>query len=652
MDVLIEGACSYKAEASIRFSISNEHVLFDVSVSLAKVEKDTSKHNVAIIFFIEGPLKENVSAPFYLILPGLSKDSVLFSLYILTMYQLRDYQQEAVNATIKYFQKAKEPALIVLPTGAGKSLVIAELARIARGRVLVLAHVKELVEQNHQKYTSYGLEAGIFSASLGKKDFSEKAIFGSIQSVARASDDFFRNFSLVIIDECHRIADDGETQYQDVIKKLKDQNQNLCVLGLTATPYRLGLGWIYEYSHLGELKTEQKRFFKRCVFELPISYMIKNRFLTPPVKIDIPVTSYDFSELTEKNRMYTAGEVEELLKNQKRLTPLIVKNIVDITEKFDRKGVMIFSANVKHAEEILSYLPGGEAKIILGDTDIRERDLIVGEFKERRFKYLVNVSVLTTGFDAPHVDVIAILRPTESNSLYQQIVGRGLRLAEGKTDCFVLDYTGMGHDIYAPEISDKKPSKESVPVLIDCPVCNFQNTFWGIVDFEGEVIEHFGRKCRMSTCGHRFRFKLCHACGKENDITARACEECEAILIDADSKLKQAKLSKNAHILTPERVTFEERLDKNANPYLEVRYYDVDAQYLSEAHFFSSPSSLKKFHVNFLRSHLKRPEIAVDIKSPKDVIDVQKRLRLPAFVIARKQEKFWKITEKVFSEEL
>lgn len=576
------------------------------------------------------------------------------------MYQLRDYQQEAVNATIKYFQKAKEPALVVLPTGAGKSLVIAELARIARGRVLILAHVKELVEQNHQKYTSYGLEAGIFSASLGKKDSSEKAIFGSIQSVARAPDDFFQNFSLVIIDECHRIAEDGDTQYQDVIKKLKEKNPNLCVLGLTATPYRLGLGWIYEYSQAGELKTEQKRFFKRCLFELPISYMIKNRFLTPPVKIDIPVTSYDFSELTEKGRMYTASEVEELLKNQKRLTPLIVKNIVDITEKFDRKGVMIFSANVKHAEEILSYLPEGEAKIILGDTDIKERDRIVGEFKGKQFKYLVNVSVLTTGFDAPHVDVIAILRPTESNSLYQQIVGRGLRLSEGKTDCFVLDYTGMGHDIYAPEISDKKQSKESVPVSVDCPKCGFLNTFWGIVDYDGDVIEHFGRKCRGAThddlkitlCNYRFRFKICHACGNENDITARVCENCEAILIDADSKLKQARLSKNAHILTPEKVTFEEKMDKNSNSYLEVRYYDADAQYLSEAHFFSTPSSLKKFYVNFLRFHLKRPERTYLIKNPKDVIKIQNNLRLPAFIIARKQEKFWKITEKVFSEEL
>lgn len=578
------------------------------------------------------------------------------------MYKLRSYQQEAVDSTIKYFQKKREPALIVLPTGAGKSLVIAELAKIARGRVLVLAHVKELVEQNHAKYSSYGLEAGIYSAGLGKKDWDQKAIFGSVQSVARAPDDFFSEFSLLIIDECHRVAEEGATQYQEVIQKLKERNPNLCILGLTATPYRLGLGWIYEYSHTGELKTEQKRFFKQCVYELPLSYMIKNKFLTTPVKVDIPVTCYDFSELTDKNRMYTMAEVEELLKNQKRLTPLIVKNIVDITERFNRQGVMIFSSTVKHAEEILSFLPEGEARLVLGDTDISQRDKIVEAFKEKKFKYLVNVSVLTTGFDAPHVDVIAILRPTESNSLYQQIVGRGLRLDPGKTDCFILDYTGMGHDIYTPEISDKKPAKESVPVFVPCPQCGFENTFWGIVDYDGDIIEHFGRKCRGAThdvatlkitpCGYRFRYKLCHACGKENDVTARECESCEATLIDADSKLKQAKLSRNAHVMTPERITFEERLDKNSNPYLEVRYYDCDAQYVSEAHFFTHPSSVKKFQINFLRSHLKRPELSIEIQSPQDVIKNQKNLRLPSFVIARKQEKFWKITEKVFAEEL
>src|SRR4051794_19923417 len=143
------------------------------------------------------------------------------------MYQLRDYQQTAVENAVKYFKKKRAPAVVVLPTGAGKSLVIAELARVAKGRVLVLAHVKELVEQNYEKYVSLGLSAGIFSASLGKKDRSHKAIFGSVQSIARASDEFFDDFSLLVIDECHRVADEGATQYQDVIKKLRERNSDL-----------------------------------------------------------------------------------------------------------------------------------------------------------------------------------------------------------------------------------------------------------------------------------------------------------------------------------------------------------------------------------------------------------------------------------------
>jgi DNA repair protein RadD len=182
------------------------------------------------------------------------------------------------------------------------------------------------------------------------------------------------------------------------------------------------------------------------------------------------------------------------------------------------------------------------------------------------------------------------------------------------------------------------------------------------VDHDGDVIEHFGRKCRgavqdaktmqVTPCGFRFRFKICHSCGSQNDITARECEKCQAILIDADAKLKQAKLSKNAHILTPDRITFEERKDRNSNSYLEIRYYDLDAQYVSEAHFFSNPSAIKKFNINFLRSHLRRPEMAIEIRTPEDVIRYQGLFRLPSFVIARKQDKFWKITEKVFAEEL
>lgn len=130
------------------------------------------------------------------------------------------------------------------------------------------------------------------------------------------------------------MAEEGSTQYQDVITKLRAKNPEICILGLTATPYRMGLGWIYEQAMNGEVKSAKPRFFKRCVFELPLTYMIKERYLTVPIKVDIPVTCYDFSELGDREGPYSTAEVEEILKGQKRLTPLIIKNVIDITERF------------------------------------------------------------------------------------------------------------------------------------------------------------------------------------------------------------------------------------------------------------------------------------------------------------------------------
>ena len=578
------------------------------------------------------------------------------------MYTLRTYQQEAVDRTLNYFRKRRDPAVIVLPTGAGKSLVIAELAKIAIGRVLVLAHVKELVEQNHLKYESYGLHAGIYSAGLNQKDSEQKVIFGSIQSVAKAKDAFFKDFTLVVIDECHRVGLEPDSQYAKVITQLKLNNPRICILGLTATPYRLGLGWIYNYALRGELKTQEQRFFKHCIYDLPLEYMISNQYLTPPVQLDIPVTSYDFSELIEGGNAYTMAQLEEALHQQRRLTPLIIKNIIDITESDQRQGVMIFSSTVKHAQEIMNHLPPGQARLVVGTTELSERDQIVHDFKQKAFKYLVNVSVLTTGFDAAHVDVIAILRPTESISLYQQIVGRGLRLDTDKKDCLVLDYTGMGHSIFSPEIGEKKTASESVAVQVPCPECGFINDFWGILDDDGKLLEHFGRKCRgghvntdnyeLIPCGYRFRFKVCTQCSAENDISARDCSNCGCELIDPDTKLKQARLSKDAHVLTPDSIEMLERVDKKGTPYLQVKYYDYDAQFVAEMHYLNNPTSLKKFSINFLRSHLRKPEQKVHISSVSDAVKLRAQLRMPSFVIARKQGKFWKITEKIFSEEL
>tara|TARA_B110000037_G_scaffold220686_1_gene289274 strand:- start:818 stop:2554 length:1737 start_codon:yes stop_codon:yes gene_type:complete len=578
------------------------------------------------------------------------------------MYTLRTYQQEAVDSTLNYFRKRRNPAVIVLPTGAGKSLVIAELAKIAKGRVLVLAHVKELVEQNHLKYESYGLHAGIYSAGLNQKDSEQKVIFGSIQSVAKAKDAFFKDFTLVVIDECHRVGLEPDSQYAKVITQLKLNNPRICILGLTATPYRLGLGWIYNYALRGETKTQDLRFFKHCIYDLPLEYMISNKYLTPPVKVDIPVTSYDFSELIEGGQSYTMAQLEEALHQQRRLTPLIIKNIIDITESDQRQGVMIFSSTVKHAQEIMNHLPPEQARLVVGTTELSERDQIVHDFKKKAFKYLVNVSVLTTGFDAAHVDVIAILRPTESISLYQQIIGRGLRLDTNKKDCLVLDYTGMGHSIFSPEIGEKKPTSESVEVQVPCPECGFVNDFWGIVDEDGNLVEHFGRKCRgghvnadtyeLTPCDYLFRFKICTQCSAQNDISARDCRSCGCVLIDPDTKLKQARLSKDAHVLTPDSIEMLERIDKKGTPYLQVKYYDYDAQFVAEMYYLNNATSLKKFAINFLRSHMRKPELKLNISSVSDAVKLRPQLRMPSFVIARKQGKFWRVTEKIFSEEI
>lgn len=271
-------------------------------------------------------------------------------------FTLRPYQQEAVDATLAWFRKHREPAAIVLPTGAGKSLVIAELARLARGRVLVLAHVKELVAQNHAKYCALGLEADIFAAGLKRKESHGKVVFGSVQSVARNLDLFRSEFSLLIVDECHRISDDDDSQYQQILSHLKEVNPHLRLLGLTATPFRLGKGWIYRYHYHGMVRGDDKALFSDCIYELPLRYMIKHGYLTPPERLDMPVVQYDFSRLqAQSNGLFSEADLNQELKKQKRITPHIISQIEEFAAT--RKGVMIFAATVEHAREITGLLP-------------------------------------------------------------------------------------------------------------------------------------------------------------------------------------------------------------------------------------------------------------------------------------------------------
>ena len=573
------------------------------------------------------------------------------------MYQLRPYQQQAVEEVVFYFQRYSRPGLIVLPTGAGKSLVIAELAKLARGRVLVLAHVKELVEQNCEKFSAIAGNAGIYSAGLNRKNSKNKVIFGSIQSVARADAEFFSGFSLLIIDECHRVSLDPKSQYHQVIKKLQENSNRLCILGLTATPYRQGQGWIYEYHANGHKGSEQSCFFACCIYELPLIYMIKNGYLTQPIKIDAPVACYDFSKLClNRDGQFSHKDIERCLREQERITPGIVEHIISQAEH--RQGVMIFTASVRHAQEIIKLMPDQKAALIIGDTSSEERNYLVEKFKNRELKFLVNVSVLTTGFDAPHVDLVAILRPTESVSLYQQIVGRGLRLFPEKKDCLILDYTGQGHDIFTPEISEKKPNADSEIVEVICPDCSFKNQFWGKRDPSGYVVEHYGRRCKSIKfdpagekpiqCDYRFRFKVCDHCGGENDIAARICQHCDDNLIDPDEKLKKAMNLKDAHIMRPESMYFASALDKKQRKRLEITYADLDGNCLKEFHYLNGSTQIRTFHYKFVRMHLRAPGITPNFSGLEQIVQNSEKFRLPMFIVARKKKYFWEIREKIF----
>ncbi|EMK6666950.1 DEAD/DEAH box helicase [Vibrio fluvialis] len=577
------------------------------------------------------------------------------------MYTLRPYQADSVKAVIHYFRQHSTPAVIVLPTGAGKSLVIAELARLAKGRVLVLAHVKELVEQNHAKYEGYGLKGAIFSAGLGRKETDQQVVFASVQSVVRNLDAFKNQFSLLVIDECHRVPDDKSSSYQKVITHLLELNPGMKVLGLTATPYRLGMGWIYQYHTRGLVRSEEPRFFRDCIFELPIRYLLDEEFLTPARLIDAPVLSYDFSQLKPANTgRYKESEMDLVIEQSKRATPQIVQQIIQLAA--DKQGVMVFAATVRHAQEILGLLPQGESDIVIGDTPSPERDAIIQRFKQRDLKFLVNVSVLTTGFDAPHVDLIAILRPTESVSLYQQIVGRGLRLSPGKTECLVLDYAGNTYDLYQPEVGDPKPDSDSEIITIPCPACGFNNNFWGKLDSNGFLIEHYGRRCQgyftdeetgeREHCGYRFRAKYCGECGADNDIAARICHECDATLVDPDKKLKEALNLKDALVFECLDMDLSVLKDDKGKSQLKVTYRGENNAQVHEFWSLTTAKQKATFKERFVRPHLADKHRPFDEASPSKVVNNQHRFRPPQFVIARKVGRFWKMRDKIFEDEL
>lgn len=345
----------------------------------------------------------------------------------------RWYQQEAVDA---FFNAVKtwpnQDFLEVLPTGAGKTIVMANIiGKVAEfGRVIVVARTKELVVQNQEKFCAcfpaLADKTGVYCAGLGLKEYNADIVFASIQSCCHKGE-LLGPRKLVIVDEAHQIPMGEATQYQTFLRGIRSQDESCKLLGLTASPYRLDGGVIFG-------KGQQ---FDRVVYNVPLDVLMDEGYITRPKTLDVSQI-----DLTGVRR--TAGDFNKAEVESKFLGKSVTGEIIAAANDKNAKSVLIFASGVAHAQVIEGELKaaGESVRMVTGDTPPLFRDTSVDSFANRSVRFLVNVECFTTGFDAPCVDMIAVARATESPGLFLQMVGRGFRLYPGKDVCWILDYGG------------------------------------------------------------------------------------------------------------------------------------------------------------------------------------------------------------------
>ena len=380
--------------------------------------------------------------------------------------ELRLYQKDAVEAVYNHLREKENNPCVVIPTGGGKTPVLATIIRDAivrwDGRVLLLTHVKELLLQAEEKLHMIAgdIDMGIYSAGLKRRELEHKCVLAGIQSVYKKADKLGM-FDLVIVDEAHMIPQEGNGRYRTLLADLKGINPNLRVIGLTATPYRTTTGMIC---------TEDGILNEVC-YEISVKALIEQHYLCP-LRTCVAENEVQTDGIAIRNGEFEADEMERTMRegdNVQRACSEILK----VTR--DRHSVLVFCAGIAHAEDVIRELrkSGARTEGVFGDTLPAFRAQYIQEFKENKIKFLVNVGVFTTGFDAPNIDTVAMLRPTCSPGLYYQMVGRGLRLSDTKENCLVLDFAGnaMRHgpiDTLAPAATEGK-EREVKPKM--CPQC-------------------------------------------------------------------------------------------------------------------------------------------------------------------------------------
>lgn len=540
------------------------------------------------------------------------------------MITLRPYQNDAVAAALASLMQGVENPVVVLPTGGGKTPVLAAICQhFARrgGKVIILSHVKELLEQSKNTLQKIApeLPVGVYSAGLGQKENRCPITVAGIQSVYQKAEEF-EPFDLIIVDECHLIPPSGEGMYQTFLRACKTQNPFVKLLGLTATPFRTGQGMICTKDGL----------LNHICYEIKVGDLIQQGFLSPLISKNGSHKA-DFRQLHIQGGEFVSAEVESLVNTEVEIYSAVAE-IVRRTQ--DRKFVLIFAASVEHAKNIQRVLQrqsGQEVGLVTGQTESSERAEIIQRFRGESIpgnlfgdtlsplKYVVNVNVLTTGFDAPNIDCIALMRPTMSPGLYVQMVGRGLRKCEGKENCLVLDY---GENILRhgciDDIFIRQPGQKGNAPTKECPKCH-------------EVLPLSTRKCPQ--CGHIFEME------KKTQITENAAD---AAILSKDTKPETWSVQWVDYIYW----------DKNAEktPTVRVIYHTLFKDYsewICPSHF---GIARRKFEFWWRARQKERKPLPQN--SLEAVNRANKELKIPDKIVVKKElgKRWEKVVDYVFSE--
>lgn len=556
------------------------------------------------------------------------------------MLKPREYQLEAVYSIFRYFEANKSNSgdpVVVLPTGTGKSICLAEFFRLVcqwwpGQKMMLLTHVKELIQQNANKLKELWPEAplGIYSSGLKKKDVHHQIIYAGIASVAKKAS-LFGNVSLILVDECHLISPKDATMYAKFFAELREINPYLRIIGFTATPFRMGFGPITRQE--GDEEQGIDAMFDEVVFDGSsvefFNWFIQEGYLMPLVPKRTKM-QLDVNGVAKRGGEYVASELQAAV-NKQEANQAAIEEALEWGS--DRKSWLVFCSGIEHSCDVADLLNenGIPAKAIHSKMSDKERDEAIADFKAGRLRALTNNNVLTTGFDCPSIDLILMLRPTGSPILWVQMLGRGTRpdYAPGydisdreqrleaiqmsdKHDCLVLDFSGNSRrlgPINDPAVP-RRPGRKGggVPIYKSCDHCG--------------------------TDGQYPAWRFCGGVSKEDPSFLKGPQYCGEAFVFTE-KLKKAasteKLVKETlpivEVFTVENITYMKnvnRRDPTKPPTLKVTYHCGHKSFSEYVCIMHSDFAGRKAY-NWWRNRTQAP-LSADID---DALDIVSQLKVP-----------------------